>query len=277
MVMSRRFLTLCSLIIIVGVVIGIVKFYGVSGSEKRTILLELNSRPWESNYDTYPTARIPKWVALTITTNDRELSPTGMVDAQVNSQQAYDLDKDFVHAYLTLTLTGYVNQRTGEFLFKGQPLRVSSQVDFNLSQTKVSGQIVSIYPDFETASTPNQPLNIKAHIYGLPPWRYQILRPGTSFNEIYSQSVIALFNKITYKTPVTSILLTPQSISTNRFLVNDPELKDADAEITLTVTQRGGTYYYAYNQPVIIGSTLTLSASNSGVLNVTVTDIEANH
>ncbi|MBI5449679.1 hypothetical protein HY948_05215, partial [Candidatus Gottesmanbacteria bacterium] len=109
------------IIVLIAVVatVGVVKYFGKKG-EWRTIKVQVVGRNWTNAFTNYEGYRPPYWLAEHVRINDLERGINGSITASVQRVETYSRGSSDFDMYLTLSINGIRNTKTGTLSYNGK-------------------------------------------------------------------------------------------------------------------------------------------------------------
>ncbi len=164
------------------------------------------------------TAKPQYWMVNSLKKGDVETSLTGKPKGEILSVRSYPWrDTEQFNIYLTLKLQGEKNKRTGKYTYNRTVMAVGAPIDFDFSNTQVSGTImeVSEKPFDENLTEKIVVLNKSL----AEPWEYDTIQIGDKYSdgeevvfEVIDKSV-KMASEVYTRTNVEQILTTEKPVN----------------------------------------------------------------
>ena len=245
-----------------------IKFFGLK-EDTRLIRVEVVRKNFVENYDPLG-YRTPFWLSDKLKVGQTEKNSVGQVIASIVNMENYTRDNEETGLYLTLKVTVVLNRRTGQYSFKDKPFANGQQIELNLGENYVLGQIIDT--NVPENGYPVKIFTVTARGRGIRSSVYSKIIPGARMIDRSSGLAAA---------EITSVKIEPSSIQpikfdpTNRFLISDQTVDEHDVIITVKVTayQLDQRWFFAGHQNLKVGQDIYLYTDQVNLPRYEITDI----
>ena len=188
------------------------------------------------NVSNVPAYWVPYWVADSINTGDREISPLGQFSAEVIDKTAYKdrLYGNYVHLVLRTRVT---RNRAGIYLYKNKPLKAGSFIELNLPKADSNAMVMSVGESVPVYKY--KKIVFRSVFREIEPWMADMLKVGSLIKNSKGQTVARLADKEVRLAEV------PAETSSGSIAVSQNRLKrDMFTTVELLAQTVNGDYYF---------------------------------
>ena len=194
----------------------------------------------ENTIQNAPYNWVPYWITNSIDTGDREVSPLGIVSAEVIDKEIFDGPSSGQYVYLTLK-TIVNRDRNGIYLYKNKPLLTGGEMDLKLTKTQVIGQVLYINRDLPKYEPKKFIITVKGR--EIEPWVEGLKEGGTIVNR-HGEVIAKLLDK-----KVTNAEVRTDWAGLTR-ISYDNRKRDLEAMVEITAQKISDNYYFAVGYKV---------------------------
>jgi hypothetical protein len=239
---------------IIGIFVLTIKYFGIK-EVYQPIVLEIKGKGWNEDYNSGPAGtelRSPWWLTQKISVGDKELDQTGKTNAEITKIESFGDAKPFTYLWINLKVIN--NERTGQKIFKGQPVTIGSEIQFSTPNTNIIGQVIAFNDLYKS---PPKTILVKGMVRTIEPWILKQVMPGDKMvNLVNGETIAELVNFTTSDSP--TIYFSNPDYYANLFLENNTRVKDVTATVKIKVTKTPSGYIFANRQILKVGQPITL-------------------
>ena len=257
-VSALQFLIL--VVVIVGT-ISAVKYFGKVG-EWRIIRVQVVGKNWINSYTSYDGYRPPYWLAEHVHVGDQERGISGSTTAIVKRIETYSRSSSDFDMYLTLSVNGILNKKTGTFSYNGKPVMVGAPFELRLSGTQILSQIIE--DNFPSGGYPKKQISTSIRLRNAEPWILAGLTIGDTMTNGPEGESIATITNIKTEPAQGSLVFTDSSArsgkaSTGSIIIEqNSRLRDLIITATLQIEKHNDEWYFGGHQNVKTGNLIWL-------------------
>lgn len=242
-----------AVVLLIGVMLGVVavvKYFRIDGAEQtRMIRVHILGENWAQMYRQYEGFRPPYWFVDHIQSGQQAFDGKGREIARITDVELYPRSGADYDVYANITIHGYNDRSTQNYMFNGQPIIVGRQIKIVFSNIDLLGDIIDDnVADSERIQTKK---NVEVIVEAMPVWQYNAIQVGATASN--GGSIIAeVLSKSSRPTETVSV---SEQNSQLKFRRNDMSV-DATIRLRLVVEQHLGAWYYGGHQQVKVGNQL---------------------
>lgn len=195
----------------------------------------------ENTIQNAPYNWVPYWITNSIDTGDREVSPLGIVSAEVIDKEIFDGPSSGQYVYLTLK-TIVNRDRNGIYLYKNKPLLTGGEMELKLTKTQVVGQVLYINRDLPKYEPKKFIITVKGR--EIEPWVAEGLKEGGTILNKKGEVIAKLLDKKVTYAEVRSDWAGTARIS------YDNRKRDLEVTSEITAQKISDNYYFAVGYKV---------------------------
>lgn len=206
---------------------------------------------------------VKPWIGMLFHTGMTERDGLGNVAARVTDVWTYKKTKTTEIVYLTADILATLNRASGQYNYRGKPVAVGSTLRMYLDGVAVDGLIT----DVKGVKDPRErkTIIVKAQLRDETPVYPQTggvhqeiadaIRAGQKQTDNKGNTVVEIMDK-----QVSDAIQVITTAGGNTVVTTNPLRKDVSLTLELHVTKLNGRYYIFDDIPVLIGSTIPVSA-----------------
>ena len=247
--------------------LAVVKYFRIdSSSPTRTIQVKITGENWTSSYKQYEGFRPPYWYAEQLHANMSAYNGQGRVIATIDFVEKYPRSGADYDIYLIITVKGYFDSSTKQFIFNGQPIIIGRQIKINYPNIDLVGDIID--DDYSIEQRIRGYKIIQVVQKSIDKWRYDAINIGDV--AVNGNETIAEVLDKKYKF---SNLFDLENIHSALQLRQNNDMVDATLKLKVLVEQHSGIWYYGGHQRIAVGSDIWISLENSDIVGATITSV----
>ncbi len=128
------------ILIIAGLSVTMVKFFGRKAGVWRTARIEVVGQDWTRG--SYGDFKPPFWLSENIKVDQIERWVNGSEIARVIRVENYEREGGKADIYLTVRLRTQFNQKLNKYVYKGRAIEIGSPIELRLDRAVVQGQVI---------------------------------------------------------------------------------------------------------------------------------------
>ncbi len=259
------FILLCC--ILLGV-LAVVKYFRIdSSSPTRTIQVKITGENWTSSYKQYEGFRPPYWYAEQLHAGMNAYNGQGRVIATTDLVEKYSRSGADFDIYLTITVNGYFDYSTNQFIFNGQPIVVGRQIHINFPNIELVADIID--DDYSVNAVTRKFKYVTVVQEGIHTWQYDAIQVGSTASN--GNEVIAeVLKKNSYRSSVLEI----ENRNNTLELIQDINKVNSQIELKIMVEKHSDSWYYGGHQKISVGSDIWVSMENTDIAGATIISIK---
>ncbi|OGG16559.1 hypothetical protein A3D78_02700 [Candidatus Gottesmanbacteria bacterium RIFCSPHIGHO2_02_FULL_39_14] len=179
---------------------------------------------------------VPQWVDSAIKISDKDISPIGMINAQVLDKESVEATEYGRYDYLLLKVNA-IRDRTGIYLFKNKPLAVGNIIQLRFPKTNVFAYIQTL--DEQRPISSYKKVRILTRFKEIEPFKESWIKIGNEVKNSKGETIAKVIDK-------TTTLATKEvnTASGNIVVGTNPIKRDVDVLVELLVKELDGIYYF---------------------------------
>lgn len=247
--------------------IAVVKYFRIDGSMvTRTIQVKVAGENWANSYKQYEGFRPPYWYEEHLQQGMSAYNGQGREIAKIDSIEKYPRTGADYDIYLVITVAGYFDVATQQYIFNGQPMIVGRQITLNFPSIDLVGDIID--DDYSPRQRIKKYIEVTITQEGIDQWQYDAIHVGdtaTNGNEVVAE--------VLKKQSKTSNLYELDSSTGTLRLKNSRDRVDSQIELRLLVERHSNSWYFGGHQRIYIGNTILISLNETNISDGVITSI----
>lgn len=225
-------------------VIFLIKFFGIK-EEWRTIKVQIIKKNWSENYDMYG-YRTPFWLSDKIKKGQIEKGKNGKTIAELIDFESYERGSEESELFLTVKIKVNINKRTNVILFKDMEVNLGSQIELNLDNNLIIGQVID--NNIPSNGYPSKFFIVTTRWKNIEPNLFNKITLHDKFVNRANSGTAAEILEVALENPSSNIILN------GSWLAYNSKMKDVVIKFKVKAFYRDNRWYFANNQNLKIGS-----------------------